>query len=428
MQGCVLILQDVPENTEIGIDLKFWRVGKRFRGIKNIPAGFHYVYFSAVDKECKSGQRIGFCEWFPHSGFIMKKWLPEEEDFEDIRLTSVDIDRLTDNFNELSMYLGPYPSEHCRDWIALTNFISPSSLDRLLPECGRINSCAQFLSQQSSSQQRLALRNEISSPVSTNPEDLLPKLDIVPGTEIRFSHLPRNPLFPPDSEPLDITAHGIDQTYTLDTVLNTLSSSCETEENRMDRRKGLLTKEREILAELQFSYVAFLLNHVLDGWWHWRRIVRLLANCEQAVRHRPQLYTDLLTVLYHQLCSASQSKNFLESDSTDISTAELADLFFSEAADVHQVSSTEPAFLPSVMRKLLRNILYSTANSSVNNEGIDGICGLLHQRAEGFCHSLEQRFHWGITPKLLCNDNKVTDVLVDDVDWDGDEAPVIVQM
>ncbi|KAF5405480.1 hypothetical protein PHET_01030 [Paragonimus heterotremus] len=358
----------------------------------------------------------------------MKKWLPAEEDFEDIRLTSVDIDRLTENYTELSMYLGPYPSEQCRDWIALTSFISPSSLDRLLPECGRINSCAQFLSQQSSSQQRLALNNNISSPLSTNPDDLLPKLDIVPGTEIRFSHLPRKPLFPPDSEPLDITAHGIDQTYTLDAVLNTLSSDSETEKNQVDKKKRLLSKEREILAELQFSYIVFLLNHVLDGWWHWRRIVQLFANCEEAVSLRPQLYTDLLTVLYHQLCSASQSKNFLESDSSDISTAELADLFFSEAADAHQVSPTEPAFLPSVMRKLLRNILYSTANSPVASEGIDNIRGLLHERAEGFCHSLEQRFHWGITPKSLCNDNKTTDVFVDDVDWDGDEAPAIVQI
>lgn len=44
MVTCSLLLFDVPENTEIGIDLKFWRVGKLFKGIKDIPLGFHYLY------------------------------------------------------------------------------------------------------------------------------------------------------------------------------------------------------------------------------------------------------------------------------------------------------------------------------------------------------------------------------------------------
>ncbi|RTG88981.1 uncharacterized protein DC041_0006488 [Schistosoma bovis] len=45
MKDCQLILHDVPENTELGIDLKFWRVGKHFKGIKDIPLGVHFVYY-----------------------------------------------------------------------------------------------------------------------------------------------------------------------------------------------------------------------------------------------------------------------------------------------------------------------------------------------------------------------------------------------
>lgn len=44
-EGGFLVLLDVPVGTEVGIDYNSWAVGPRFRGIKMIPAGFHFVYF-----------------------------------------------------------------------------------------------------------------------------------------------------------------------------------------------------------------------------------------------------------------------------------------------------------------------------------------------------------------------------------------------
>ena len=45
LEGSVLILLDVPEGSEIGIDYNSWNVGPRFKGIKMIPAGFHFIYY-----------------------------------------------------------------------------------------------------------------------------------------------------------------------------------------------------------------------------------------------------------------------------------------------------------------------------------------------------------------------------------------------
>lgn len=428
---CTLILHDVPENSIVGIDMKFWTIGKNFRGIRDIPLGFHYIYFSAVNSDCQSGQRMGFCQWFERPGYTVKKWIPVEEDFLDVDLSSEDAQRLTENYQEIRLYLGPYPTEHHRDWVALTNLIAPHDVRRLLPLCGRINSCTQFLSEPSSSQQRLAAKANKPLPTSSrNPEDQLPNLDVVPGTEIRFTQLPKRPLFPMDSLPVEISAHGIDQTFTLNYVLHSFASQqqqCEapgtsdtTQESNW--RTALSMQEQMLLAELQFSYVVFLLNHVLEGWYQWRRIVQLLASCEQAVGDRPQLYLGLITVLYHQLCSASQSKEFLDTPSADLSTAELADLFFLEVGDQGRSCGDQPAFLPSVLRRLLRNVLCSSTTSSHTT---------LHEtlilRAEGFCHSLERRFHWGLKHAALRCASDEEDVTVDQVDWDSDEAPVVVQ-
>nr|AAW26179.1 SJCHGC09262 protein [Schistosoma japonicum] len=149
MKCCHLILRDVPENTELGIDLMCWRVGKYFKGIKDIPLGIHFVYYSAVNSDCLSGQRVGFVTNVSEPGFIVKKWQKEEEDFVDVNLTDDEIERIISNFDEISMYLGQYPIDSYRDWISLSNFITGCTLTRLIPHCGRLYSCPHFLSEPS---------------------------------------------------------------------------------------------------------------------------------------------------------------------------------------------------------------------------------------------------------------------------------------
>ena len=44
-EGAVLVLFDVPEGTEFGIDYNSWHVGPKFKGIKMIPPGFHFIFY-----------------------------------------------------------------------------------------------------------------------------------------------------------------------------------------------------------------------------------------------------------------------------------------------------------------------------------------------------------------------------------------------
>jgi len=45
LEGATLIFLDVPRGTEFGVDLKSWNTGKKFKGVKMIPPGLHYVYY-----------------------------------------------------------------------------------------------------------------------------------------------------------------------------------------------------------------------------------------------------------------------------------------------------------------------------------------------------------------------------------------------
>lgn len=45
IEGAALVLLNVPLGTEIGIDLKSWNAGDKFKGIKMIPPGLHFIYY-----------------------------------------------------------------------------------------------------------------------------------------------------------------------------------------------------------------------------------------------------------------------------------------------------------------------------------------------------------------------------------------------
>ena len=43
--GAFLFILDLPVGTEFGIDLNIWNTGEKFKGVKLIPPGFHFVFY-----------------------------------------------------------------------------------------------------------------------------------------------------------------------------------------------------------------------------------------------------------------------------------------------------------------------------------------------------------------------------------------------
>ena len=41
----ILVFLDSPVGMEFGIDYQAWDTGERFRGVKMIPPGLHFVYW-----------------------------------------------------------------------------------------------------------------------------------------------------------------------------------------------------------------------------------------------------------------------------------------------------------------------------------------------------------------------------------------------
>ena len=41
----ILLCLDMPEGSMFGVDLKCWTTGPKFQGVRNVPAGAHFVYY-----------------------------------------------------------------------------------------------------------------------------------------------------------------------------------------------------------------------------------------------------------------------------------------------------------------------------------------------------------------------------------------------
>ena len=65
-EGAIFLLLDIPENTEFGIDYTSWNVGPKFKGVKMIPPGIHFIYYNVTDKHGNVGIRNGFFHDFKH--------------------------------------------------------------------------------------------------------------------------------------------------------------------------------------------------------------------------------------------------------------------------------------------------------------------------------------------------------------------------
>jgi len=84
----VLLLQEVPEGMELALDHTSWKVESKFKGIKNIPDGSHYLHYSLADE--KNMFQIGRFLMFgggraaghkPEQTVVVLKWHKQYQDF-----------------------------------------------------------------------------------------------------------------------------------------------------------------------------------------------------------------------------------------------------------------------------------------------------------------------------------------------------------
>ncbi|KAJ3107756.1 a1-alpha2 repression [Phlyctochytrium planicorne] len=267
-QGAFLITMDSPNNLEFGIDLNEWEIGPKFKGMKLIPPGLHFYFYSP---KAGATSRIGVFKFFELKEVVLKKWDVESEDFMDEEnLDPEYVKSLKSALRELDSSLGAYPllptaespEPTYKKWIRLTRFITPKVLFRILPKSGKVTG---------------------SSCTSRFTEVEAIEADSI---FINFAAFDLRRSFPPGATPDLIMKYSIDKSY----LLQELISGTFENDYRM------------LLGELQLSYILLLSGHIYDGLEQWKALLTLLSNSPEAIQtSNATLFNDLLDVIDGQL-------------------------------------------------------------------------------------------------------------------------------
>nr|XP_015823561.2 protein AAR2 homolog [Nothobranchius furzeri] len=351
-EGATLVLLGVPQGTEFGIDCKSWQVGPRFRGVKMIPPGLHFLHYCSVNSPSCGGEigpKTGLFLTLKPREILLANWDPKEEDLDfSASRNEEEVNRIRGTLRELDPFLGPYPYEVMRKWVSLTDHISEKLASDLQPLTGRI--CAfsdvvpelQFRHTKDRAEQP---RNDTACQSMKEGLDRLPKMKHREGTELRFSVIPKK-TYPPGATPAEITKCSMDLSYALEGVLE----------------KKYENQPLNLLGELQFAFVCFLIGNVYEGFEHWKSLLALLCRSEEAMRRRKELYLGLITVLYHQL------------------------------------GEVPPDFFVDIVSQ--NNFLTSTLQDFFQFATGPGVDGILQKKAEKFKTHLTKKFRWDFDADL----------------------------
>lgn len=288
--GAVLIVAGVPTGTEFSMDCTKNVVAERFRGVKMIPPGPHFVTCASRGPYGDMAPKVGFIHYYKEQEIIIREWDETTEELTTRTKGDADLEkqRIRENLKELDVYLAPYDYSAMAKWTAQSAFISERVITRLSPANGIIRNCVDLLSCPDEERPR-GHGVEIMSPVtrrlkqnSTFDEDaLLPDLKPIPGTSSNYTKIPDR--CPKTASPQEVSKHHLDSIAAVDNLL------------------GQFEDPDELLGEVQFAFVSYFAGGSLEGLAHWRKILLLLAHSEVAAQKYSLFFKKYLKVLSAQI-------------------------------------------------------------------------------------------------------------------------------
>eukprot|EP01038_Epipyxis_sp_PR26KG_P016941 gene16941-23258_t len=282
MEGCVLLIADVPSGIDFGIDCMSFETGPNFKGISMIPAGLHFIYYSTG-----MGARQGFFVDFTEScQLVVCTWDSSNEEILPIStLSQESIQILKQNISrgELNINLGPYPLNEHHIWLNVSNFLSNELL--ILTDClpksmifpGEFQDCVMENSNLQNKNLNLQVKPFFEGVAR-----------IAKFCDIRSCELAwRESFFVGDnkSKPSFLTQLSVDKSEFLKHIIQVYYQSSWT----------------VLLGELQLSFLTFILLYSFQGLNHWKILISHICSCKSYFTQNLSFTSTFIKILYAQL-------------------------------------------------------------------------------------------------------------------------------
>lgn len=319
-QGATLLLLDVPQYTLVGIDTQMFTVGPAFKGIKMIPPGPHFVYYSSSSKDGKQFSPIvGFFVDADPSEVIVRKWNQQEERL--VKVPEDEEERFCQAVKSLEFdrYLGPYNLSQYGEWKRLSSYLTKTIIKRIEPIGGEITVACE--SEMDKNSPKTSIERALHAQLGTGKFSASTSVDRSKKRGCYYTTIPRV-IKRRGMEGKELTSLNLDKTELLESVLI----------------KDYGGSEDLLLGELQFAYIAFLMGQSLEAFFQWKSLVSLLLSCIEApFRTRSHLFTKFIKVIFYQLKYGLQ-KDRKESNGAGIAVSSLLDeSWFSADSFLHRL-------------------------------------------------------------------------------------------
>ncbi|KAG0344856.1 a1-alpha2 repression [Podila humilis] len=456
--GAILLVLDAPQNQlEFGIDVNCWNTGPKFKGIKIIPPGAHFVYYSLhtsknkpTEPQDESGTmevteggptggdvRIGFWHVFESGEVVVMKWNAYNEEME-LETDKEQIARYKAGIEEFDQFLGAYPllppESTYPAWVKISNHIQKNTISRVFVDRGFVNShddqledelsrATKIIERQGKEEQEKEKKTEAklhrgqaARTTTTISEEGEEEMDIdtqSPATQheaptqvpvkkeqmVAFTAINLRSSFRRGAVGEEVTRYSMDKSWLLNELFTTVYKS----------------DVSSFLGEYQAAFVTMLLSYHLGAFRQWKAMTILICQSKEALSssNYTRLFAEFIQTLYGQLAS--------------IPSSFFMDLLFASSDESDMTAS----FLEQALKTLGRNI-----QSGLRR----GECLELRRPMRELQKLVLESFEWKITgdfkkaPKVA----EITEVDIDrplypededDEDYveEGEYAPVIVE-
>lgn len=289
-RGGVLYITDPPPTLDFGIDCMHYETGAKFRGVSMVPQGLHFVYHSTG-----MGSRQGFFLYFEKDAVVVKSWDTKNEDISaKLLLPEAALQSLLQSIHcgQEDQFLGPYPLQQHSSWLNLSNYMTASTL------------------------QRAGL--DFHTPVYPgDAEDIPAELLSEQNEQALTSYFPDQARIAQFCD-IQLLKKNLREAITTSTSLNSSSKAQELSQLHLDSSTlldSVVTQYfdnnwEELLAEVQLSFMLFMLIFSFPALQQWKALVNLICKSERALVAQPNFTSCFIRLFYEQLQYSPGKSNF----------------------------------------------------------------------------------------------------------------------
>ena len=279
--GGTVLCWNVPQKIHFGIDYLTFETAEKFKGVKMIPPGPHFIHTSVQNAE-----RMGFFIWLKGKQIDVYEWddpLKCLVDFSD----SEQADRLkigVQNF-DFDSNLGAYPLRTFSKWQKLSNHINQKLIKRLGPKSGIIASTLSEIKQIQNSNDD---NGDNDQEMKANDDDALNQKYL--SAKHKFEHYhPKYTKIPSiksfkNLKPSQLTALQMDRSEIFYKLL----------------KSKFADNELDLLGELQYAFICLLVGQSVQGLEQWKCVIDLLMNCQDALQEKQSFYAQFVATVMTQ--------------------------------------------------------------------------------------------------------------------------------